>query len=138
VDDGQRIRLKGKGSPGERGAPAGDLLVAVTVTPHPVFGRKGAHLTLQLPITYAEAALGANVSVPTPNGPVTLKVPAGTTSGRTFRVKGQGVAAKNGDLLVTVEVAVPKEMSAEERAALETYAAVAHTDPRAHLKAVTL
>ena len=138
VDDGQKIRLKGKGSPGERGAPAGDLLVAVTVAAHPVFGRKGAHLTLALPITYAEAALGANVGVPTPDGSVTLRIPAGTTSGRTFRVKGQGVAAKGGDLLVTVEVAVPKEMSEEERAALETYAAIAHTDPRAHLKQVTL
>jgi molecular chaperone DnaJ len=138
VDDGQTIRLKGKGSPGERGAPAGDLLVKVSVTPHPVFGRKGAHLTLALPITYAEAALGANVPVPTPDGTVTLRIPAGTTSGRTFRVKGQGVAAKGGDLLVTVEVAVPKEMSAEERAALETYAAVAHTNPRAHLQQVKL
>ncbi len=138
VDDGQKIRLKGKGSPGERGAPAGDLLVAVTVAPHAVFGRKGAHLTLALPITYAEAALGANVVVPTPDGSVTLRIPGGTTSGRTFRVKGQGVAAKGGDLLVTVEVAVPGEMSPEERAALETYAAIAHTDPRAHLKSVTL
>ena len=138
VDDGQKIRLKGKGSPGERGAPAGDLLVVVSVTPHEVFGRKGAHLTLALPITYAEAALGANISVPTPDGNVTLKIPAGTTSGRTFRVKGQGVAAKAGDLLVTVEVAVPKQMSDAERQALETYAAVAHTDPRAHLKKATL
>ncbi len=138
VDDGQKIRLKSKGSPGERGAPAGDLLVAVTVTPHEVFGRKGPHLTLTLPVTYAEAALGANISVPTPDGPVTLRIPAGTTSGRTFRVKGQGVAAKKGDLLVTVEVAVPKDMSAEEREALETYAKVAHTDPRAHLKRVVL
>ncbi len=138
VDDGQKIRLKGKGSPGERGAAAGDLLVSVTVAPHAVFGRKGAHLTLTLPVTYAEAALGANVSVPTPDEPVTLKVPAGTTSGRTFRVKGKGVAAKQGDLLVTVEVAVPKDLSPEEREALETYARVAHTDPRAHLKQVTL
>ena len=135
VDDGQTIRLKGKGSPG---SPPGDLLVKVTVTPHPVFGRKGPHLTITVPVTYSEAALGANVPVPTPDGPVTLRIPAGTTSGRTFRVKGQGVAAKNGDLLVTVEVAVPKEMSAEERAALEAYAAVARTDPRAHLKQVTL
>ena len=135
VDDGQTIRLKGKGSPGH---PPGDLLVKVTVTPHEVFGRKGPHLTLTLPVTYSEAALGANVPVPTPDGSVTLRVPAGTTSGRTFRVKGQGVAAKGGDLLVTVEVAVPKEMSPEERAALEAYAKVAQTDPRAHLKEVKL
>jgi molecular chaperone DnaJ len=135
VADGQRIRLRGKGS---AGSPPGDLFVQVTVTPHPVYGRKGDHLTLVLPVTYAEAALGANVPVPTPDGPVTLKIPAGTTTGRTFRVRGQGVAAKGGDLLVTVEVAVPKDLSPEERAALEAYAAVAHADPRSHLAQVTL
>ncbi len=112
-------------------------MVVVTVTPHAVFGRKGAHLTLDVPVTYAEAALGAQVSVPTPDGPVTLRLPAGTTSGRTFRVKGQGVPGK-GDLLVTVEVAVPKEMSEEEREALEAYAKIADSDPREHLKKVTL
>jgi molecular chaperone DnaJ len=140
VADGQKIRLKGKGSPGDRGGPAGDLLVKVSVTPHPVFGRKGDHLTLVVPVTYAEAALGADVSVPTIDGAVTLRIPAGTRSGRTFRVKGKGVPAKNGagDLLVTVEVDVPQAMTPEERAALEAYAAVAQTDPRGHLKEVTL
>ena len=140
VKDGQRIRLKGKGSPGERGAPAGDLLVAVTVSSHPVFGRKGDHLTVTVPVTYPEAVLGAEVPVPTPDGPVTLKVPAGTTSGRTFRVKGKGFPTKGGraDLLVTVEVAVPQQLSAEEKTALESYAAVAHADPRRHLKEVKL
>jgi molecular chaperone DnaJ len=140
VADGQKIRLKGKGSPGERGGPAGDLLVKVSVTPHPVFGRKGNHLTLVVPVTYAEAVLGANVSVPTIDGAVTVRVPAGTRSGRTFRVKGKGVPLKSGagDLLVTVEVDVPKDMTPEERAALEAYAAVAQTDPRAHLKEVVL
>ncbi len=140
VAEGQRIRLKGKGSPGERGAPAGDLLVLVAVSAHPVFGRKGDHLTLTVPITYAEAALGAHVSVPTPDGPVTLNVAAGTSSGRTFRVKGKGFPTKTskGDLLVTVEVAVPAVLSQEQRAALEAYAAVAPVDPRAHLTEVTL
>jgi molecular chaperone DnaJ len=140
VGDGQRIRLAGKGSPGERGAPAGDLLVRVTVAPHPVFGRKGNHLTLTVPVTYPEATLGALVAVPTPDGPITLKVPAGTSSGRTFRVKGKGFPAKTGagDLLVTVEVAVPTELTAEERKALEAYAALAQRDPRAHLKEVML
>jgi molecular chaperone DnaJ len=140
VKDGQRIRLKGKGSPGERGAPAGDLFVRVTVTPHPVFGRRGDHLTLTVPVTFAEAVLGTQVSVPTPDGAVTLKVPAGTRSGRTFRVKGKGFPTKggHGDLLVTVEVDVPGTLKEEERAALEAYAAVATQDPRGHLKEVTL
>jgi molecular chaperone DnaJ len=127
VADGQRIRLAGKGSPGGTGAPAGDLFVRVTVTPHPVFGRKGDNLTVTLPITFAEAALGATVSAPTVDGHVSLKVPAGTPSGRTFRVKGKGVPTKKGtgDLLVTVEVQVPTALGDEERAALEAYAAVA-------------
>jgi len=140
VADGQKIRLKGKGSPGEAGALAGDLIVAVGVTAHPVFGRKGSHLTLALPVTFTEAALGANIGVPTPDGTVTLKVPAGTRSGRTFRVKGKGFPAKTGvgDLLVTVEVEVPHELSPEERAALESYASVSKHDPRQHLKEVVL
>ena len=140
VADGQRIRLKGKGSPGERGAPAGDLLVAVTVSPHPVFGRKNGHLTLTAPVTFAEAALGANVSVPTLDGPVTLKVPAGTKSGRTFRVKGKGFPNKSGagDLLVTVEVDVPANLTPEQRTALESYAALGQHDPREHLKEMVL
>ena len=127
VSDGQRIRLAGKGSPGGPGAPPGDLFVRVTVTPHPVFGRKGDNLTVTVPVSFPEAALGAQVAVPTPDGSVTLKVPPGTASGRTFRVKGRGVHGKKatGDLLVTVEVSVPTSLSEEERAALEAYAAVA-------------
>jgi molecular chaperone DnaJ len=138
VADGQKVRLAGRGIPGERGGPAGDLLVVVTVPPHPVFGRRGDNLTITVPVTYPEAVLGAQVPVPTPDGSVTLKVPAGTTSGRTFRVRGQGVPRKTGagDLLVTVEVAVPAKLSPEARAALEAYAAVAPEDPRAHLAAV--
>jgi molecular chaperone DnaJ len=140
VADGQRIRLKGKGSPGEAGAPAGDLIVAVTVAPHPVFGRSGNHVTLTAPVTFAEAALGANITVPTPDGTVTLKVPAGTRSGRTFRVQGKGFPSQSGtgDLRVTVEVDVPAELTTEERLAIESLAAVSHHDPRAHLKEVQL
>ena len=141
VDEGQRVRLAGRGQAGERGGPAGDLLVAVHITPHPVFGRRGDALTLTVPVTYPEAALGAQVQVPTLDGPVTLKVPAGTTTGRTFRVRGRGVPKKDGtagDLLVTVEVAVPQRMSAESREALERYASMTQDDPRAHLKEVQL
>ena len=139
VDDGKRIRLAGRGAPGERGGPAGDLLVLVHVTPHKLLGRKGEHLTLTLPVTFPEAALGTDVSVPTLDGPVTLRLPAGTSNGRTFRVKGRGVPRKTGgagDLLVTVEVAVPQKLSAEARAALEAYAAAAPDNPREHLQEV--
>ncbi len=140
VADGQRIRLKGKGSAGDRGGPNGDLNVLVHVRPHQVFGRREDHLTLSLPVTFPEAALGATVSVPTLNGPsVSLKIPPGTTTGRTFRVKGRGVPRKDGtrgDLLVSMDVAVPPQLSADARAALEAYAAAtADDDPRGHLTA---
>jgi molecular chaperone DnaJ len=137
VKDGQKIRLAGRGGPGERGGPAGDLLVLVHVTPHRLFARRGDHLTVTVPLTFPEAALGANISVPTLESPVTLKIPAGTASGRTFRVRGRGVQKKagaHGDLLVTVEVAVPKHLDDEAREALEKYAAAAAEDPRAHLR----
>ncbi len=138
VKDGQRIRLKGKGAPGERGGPAGDLFVTVTVAPHRMFGRKGDNLTLTVPVSFAEAALGGEVKVPTLNGtPVTLRVPAGTANGRTFRVKGKGVRRKDGtaaDLLVTVEVAVPGKLSGKAREAVEAFRdATAEEDPRAGL-----
>lgn len=140
VKDGQRIRLKGKGAPGERGGPAGDLLVLVTVAPHPVFGRSDDNLTVTVPVTFAEATLGAEVEVPTITGrTVRLKLPSGTASGRTFRVRGKGVARRDGthgDLLVTVDVAVPLKLSDDARAALEAYAqATADHDPRADLRA---
>lgn len=141
VKDGQRIRLKGKGGAGEPGAPPGDLFVTVKVRPHRLFGRKGKHLTLAVPIRFDEAALGADVTVPTLQGDlVTLRIPAGTTSGRTFRVKGRGVPGKagdNGDLLVSVEVAVPQRLDAAARSAIEAYrAATTADDPRAELYAV--
>ena len=95
VKDGQRIRLKGKGAPGERGGPPGDLYVTVAVSPHPLFGRTGDNLTLTVPVSFAEAALGGEVRVPTLGGaPVTLRLPPGTANGRTFRVKGKGVPRK--------------------------------------------
>ncbi|MFF5701886.1 molecular chaperone DnaJ [Streptomyces sp. NPDC012794] len=138
VSDGQRIRLRGKGAPGERGGPAGDLYVVVHVGTHPVFGRKGDNLTVTVPVTFAEAALGADIKVPTLGGPpVTLKLPPGTPGGRTMRARGKGAVRKDGtrgDLLVTVEVAVPAELSDKAREALETYRdATGSEDPRALL-----
>ncbi len=138
VKDGQRIRLKGKGAPGEDGGPAGDLMVTVHVGSHSVFGRKGDHLTLSVPVDFDEAALGAEITVPTlDGGPVTLRIPGGTPNGRVFRVRGRGAKRKDGsrgDLLVTVEVAVPAQLSDEARAAVEAYReATAGSDPRAGL-----
>jgi len=137
VTDGQRIRIKGKGGAGENSGASGDLYVLVHVRPHKVFGRKGDHLTVTVPVTFAEAVLGAEISVPTlDDGPVRLKVPAGTPNGRTFRVRGRGVkgGATDGDLLVTVEVEVPTHLSEEAKAALADYQAKAGGgDPRAHL-----
>jgi molecular chaperone DnaJ len=140
VADGKKIRLKGKGEPGERGGPAGDLLVLVHVGKHELFGRKGDNLTLTVPVTFPEAAIGATVKVPTLDGPpVTVKIPAGTASGRVLRVRGKGVAHRDGskgDLLVTVEVTVPAQLSDEAKAALEAYAAAAPESPRLHLESM--
>ena len=136
VRDGQRIRLAGRGGPGRNGGPSGDLFVTVRVAAHPLFGRKGDDLTVNVPITFPEATLGAEVSVPTLDGPpVTIKVPPGTRSGRTFRVRGKGITTpkKQGDLLVTVEVAVPSKLTREERKAVEALAAVTTASPRSHL-----
>ena len=121
VLDGARIKLAGRGEPGPAGAPAGDLYVRVHVRPHRFFGRRGADLTIDLPVSFAEAALGGNVQVPTLNGPVTMKVPAGTPSGKTFRLKGKGAPKKGGrgDLLVTAEVEVPSKLSKKERELLQ-------------------
>jgi molecular chaperone DnaJ len=139
IKDGATLRVPGKGAPGRGGGPTGDLLVTVNVLPHPVFGRKGEHLTVTVPVTFVEAALGATVTVPALTGdPVSLKIPAGTPTGRTFRVKGRGLAVKSktGDLLVTVEVAVPQRVDGKARKALDDYAAAtAGNDPRADLLA---
>jgi molecular chaperone DnaJ len=140
VRGGQKIRLRGKGAPGENGGDAGDLLIAVTVTPHPVFGRDGDNLTVTVPVTYTEAVLGADIAVPVPaGGTVTVRLAEGTANGRVLRVRGKGVTRKDGtkgDLLVTVEVAVPARLSTEAREALSSYAAAtADHDPRAELMA---
>jgi molecular chaperone DnaJ len=125
VADGQRIKLKGKGAPGERGGPPGDLYVRVHVSPHPVFGRSGHNLTVTMPVTYPEITLGAEIKVPSHRGmPVSVRIPPGTPNGRTFRVRGKGVRRSDGtygDLLVTVNVQVPKNLSNQAREALEAF-----------------
>jgi molecular chaperone DnaJ len=138
VADGQRIKVAGKGAPGERGGPAGDLYVRVHVKPHPVFGRSGDNLTVTVPASFAELALGAEVKVPSHRGaPVTVRIPSGTPNGRTFRVPGKGVRRKdgtNGNLLVTVEVMVPHDLNGKARSAIEDLReATAGQDPREEL-----
>lgn len=137
VVDGQRIRLAGRGAPSRLGGQPGDLLVTVRVAKNPLFGRSGRNLTITVPVTYPEAVIGANIAVPTlDGGPVTLRVPPGTKSGRTFRIRGRGVTpAKGGagDLLVTVEVSVPATVSNEERKLIEALAAASPDAPRKHL-----
>lgn len=135
VKDGQRIRLKGKGDPGTGGAPAGDLFVVVHVEGHRLFGRKGDHLTITVPVAFDEAALGAEIAVPTLDGtPVRIRVAPGTPSGRVLRARGKGGAKRDGsrgDLLITIDVQVPSELTDEQRAAIEALrAARGDNDPR--------
>jgi len=138
VADGQRIRIPDRGAPGESGGKPGDLYVRVRVKPHPVFGRSGSELTVTVPVSITELALGADIKVPTHRGPaVTIHVPPGTPNGRVFRVPGKGVRRKDGQagaLLVTVEVTVPQELNKKARSALEDLrAATAGADPREEL-----
>jgi len=131
---GTRVRLKGKGEAGHNAGPAGDLFVVVDVEPSSLFERRGSDLVLDVPVTYAEAALGASVEIPTPEGPVALKVPSGTESGKLLRVKGRGAphlkGNGRGDLLARVKVTVPKKLSKAEKEALEGYQKVSREQPR--------
>ena len=137
VNDGAKIRVKAKGSPGEAGP--GDLFILLHVKAHPLFARKGENLTLTLPITFAEAALGADVKVPVLSGDeVTVRIAPGTPSGRTLRVKGRGITkgASTGDLLVTVDVQVPQRVDGKALDALKAFAKETSTqDVRAELAA---
>jgi molecular chaperone DnaJ len=122
VDNGQRIRLKGRGTPGRTGGPAGDLFVECLVTPHPLFSREGLTLLTRVQVSFTEAVLGSTISVPTlDNNDVTLRLKPGTQSGSRHRVKSKGISTNKatGDLIVTVDVAVPTQLSDEERSAVE-------------------
>jgi molecular chaperone DnaJ len=136
VADGQKIRLKGRGAPGRNGGPAGDLIVECQVAPHPYFGRDGLNLTAKVPVTFSEAALGAEIDVPTLEGPrVKLRIKPGTASGSRHRVRGRGItsAKGSGDLIVTVDVAIPGELNDQQRAAIEAFAAATTVSPRSRL-----
>lgn len=138
VADGQRIRIPGRGAPGEHGGKNGDLYVRVHVRPHPVFGRSSDNLTVTVPVTISELALGAEIKVPTHRGPaVTVRIPPGTPNGQVFRVPGRGARRKDGSLgalLATVEVTVPHDLNSKARSALEDLRiATAGADPREEL-----
>ena len=132
--DGTRVRLRGKGEAGAHGGPAGDLFVVASVDPSPLYERRDADLVLEVPVTYPEAALGATIEIPTPEGPVNLKVPAGTESGKLLRVKGRGApklkGGGKGDLLARVRVTVPQKLTKAEKEALEGYDKVLRERPR--------
>ncbi len=131
---GTRVRLKGKGEPGVNGGPAGDLHVVVQVEESSLYERRGADLLLDVPVTYPEAALGATVQIPTPDGPVALKIPSGSENGKLLRVKGRGApkldGKDKGDLIARVTVTVPKKLSKAEKEALEGYQDVLKEQPR--------
>ncbi len=136
VADGQKIRVKGKGLPGRNNGPAGDLYVTVRVGSHSLFGRRGYDLTLTVPITFPEAALGTTITVPTLDKSVTVKIPSGTESGKTFRVRSRGIekaGGARGDLLLTVEVQVPKNLTPAQKTAIEALGEATFDSPRANL-----
>ena len=138
VKDGTRIRLKGKGEASPNGGPPGDLHVVTRVGRSPLYERRGSDLVIEVPVTYAEAALGAEVEVPTPDGKISLKVPPGTQDGRLLRVRGRGAPKLNGagrgDLLARVRIAVPTRLTKAEREAIENLRKVSHENPRERLE----
>lgn len=137
VKDGATIRLPQRGGPGIDGGPSGDVLVYVHVEPHPVFGRRGDDITMEIPITFSEAALGTKLKVPAPDGTTTtIRIPAGTGSGRTFRLRGRGAPGKNsrmGDLLVTVHVQVPTKLNRAQKDLIQQLAQHEDVDDREQL-----
>jgi molecular chaperone DnaJ len=136
IKNGATIRVAGKGAPGRNGGPAGDLHVRVHVGRHPLFTRRKNNLRITVPVTFTEAALGADIAVPTLDGQVTLRIPPGSDSGKTFRIKGKGVPSAKlgqGDLLATIEVTVPDELDDETRRLLEDLKAHEPADVRSHL-----
>jgi molecular chaperone DnaJ len=137
VRNGTRIRLKGRGEPGLNGGPPGDLYVVTRVEASPLYERRGADLIIEVPVTFPEAALGTSVQVPTPDGTISLKIPAGTESGKLLRVRGRGApklkGSGRGDLLARVRVTVPKKLSKAEKEALEQLRSVSRENPRERL-----
>ena len=137
--DGQTLRLRGKGSPGIGQGPAGDALVSIAVSPHPVFTREGDDIVMELPITFDEAVLGAKVEVPTISGPLSMTVPKGASSGQRMRLKGKGITRGKtaGDQVVRLKIVLPKAIDDDMRALAERWRAASDFDPRAELRRTT-
>lgn len=135
VDDGQTLRLRGKGAPGYGDGPPGDALVTISIQPHPVFTRDGADIEMELPITFDEAVLGARVDVPTISGSVSMKIPPGASSGQRLRLKGKGLRSgkSQGDQTVRLKIVIPKDMSDEMLSIAEKWRDASTFDPRAEL-----
>lgn len=137
VRDGQTLRLRGKGSPGIGGGPAGDALVTVGVSPHPVFSRDGNDIEMELPIAFDEAVLGGKVEVPTISGPVAMTIPKGASSGHRLRLKGKGIAARKepaGDQVVQLKVVLPERIDGEMETLAKRWREHADFDPRKNLR----
>ncbi|MBN2216881.1 MAG: J domain-containing protein [Pirellulales bacterium] len=138
IEDGKKIRLRGQGEPGSSGSPAGDILLTVRVATHPCFQQRGKHLHLKVPVTLAEAALGAKIDVPTPKGTVTLQIPPATSSGAKLRIKGHGVETRHegaGDLIAEIQIMLPKQFDDESRRMIEQIAQRAgQPNPRTGLR----
>jgi DnaJ-class molecular chaperone len=135
IDDGKKIRLRGQGEPGEGGAPDGDILLTIHVSPHPNFRRSGDRLEVRVPVTLAEAAEGAEIEVPTPKATISLRVPAGTSSGKKLRIKGHGVQTNPpGDLFAEIQIVMPPSLSEEDRRKLVEVSKRYPQHPRADLR----
>jgi DnaJ-class molecular chaperone len=137
IDDGKKIRLRGQGEPGIGEAPAGDILLTIHVSPHPFYRRTGSRLDVRVPVTLAEAALGAKIDVPTPHGTISLTVPPNTSSGRRLRIKEHGVRPTNGpagDLFAEIQIVLPDNLAAAERQQLAEISNRYPQSPRAELR----
>jgi len=137
IEDGKRIRLRGQGDSPPEGGAKGDIILAVRVEPHPFYQRRGSHLIVRVPVTLAEAALGAKVDIPSPKGTVSIQVPPGTSSGTKLRVKGYGVAAKNilpGDLLAEIQIVLPRQLDEASRQWIRQLDGQYRQSPRANLR----
>jgi molecular chaperone DnaJ len=140
VKDGSKIRFKGKGGLGINGGPPGDLYIITKVASHDVFKREGKNILLDVPVTFTEAALGAKIKVPTLESVVSLKIPAGTQDGKSFRLRGKGApkakGSGRGDMLVRVKIAVPHRLNSKEKKVLEQFAELHKENPREHLEKI--
>jgi DnaJ-class molecular chaperone len=137
IDDGKKIRLRGQGEPGAAGAPPGDILLTIHVSPHPYFRRAGNRLDVRVPVTLAEAALGAKIDVPTPQGTISLTIPPNTSSGKRLRIKGHGVRSSGGpagDLFAEIQIVLPPALTPDERQSLANISNRYPQNPRADLR----